>query len=302
MTDASRGLLLALFCFTTWGTFPLFFSLLKHLDPTEVLAHRIIWSFAFVAVLLTVTARWKRVIIAIKDLKLLIALFCSSVLIATNWGVYIWAVGAQHTVDASMGYFINPLVSVALGVIFLRESLATYQKLAILIAASGVLYKVLGAGEFPWIALTLAITFGFYGLVRKQAKVDTITGLCLETLLLFPIALLYWVWLSTQGQQPIGVNMDTLLLVTSGVITALPLMAFSFAAQRLSLTVLGFMTYLAPTLQLLCATQILGEPFNDNDWITFATIWIALILFSGGAIWRRRKVPTPQIEGIQANR
>ena len=163
MTEATRGLLLALFCFSTWGSFPIFFSLLTHIPPTEVLVHRVVWSFIFVALILLFSKQWRRVIAALKNPKLVFALLSSSLLIAINWGVYIWAVGQNRAVDASLGYFINPIVAVGLGVIFLKESLASYQKLAILIASAGVLYKILGVGEFPWIALTLAVSFGFYG-------------------------------------------------------------------------------------------------------------------------------------------
>lgn len=291
MTEATRGLLLALFCFSTWGSFPIFFSLLTHIPPTEVLVHRVVWSFIFVALILLFSKQWRRVVAALKNPKLVFALLSSSLLIAINWGVYIWAVGQNRAVDASLGYFINPIVAVGLGVIFLKESLASYQKLAILIASAGVLYKILGVGEFPWIALTLAVSFGFYGLVRKQAQVDTFTGLALETLLLLPLSLLYWGWLTNSGEQHFAINSDGLLLICSGVLTAIPLMAFSAAARRLSLTAIGFLTYLTPTLQLLSAVFVLGEPFDKGDFVTFALIWLALIVFSGGAIRERQKLP-----------
>jgi chloramphenicol-sensitive protein RarD len=291
MTEATRGLLLALFCFSTWGSFPIFFNLLTHIPPTEVLVHRVVWSFLFVALILLFSKQWRRVITALRNPKLVLALLSSSLLIAINWGVYIWAVGQNRAVDASLGYFINPIVAVGLGVIFLKESLAIYQKVAILIASAGVLYKILGVGEFPWVALTLAVSFGFYGLVRKQAQVDTFTGLALETLLLLPLSLLYWGWLSHSGEQHFAINSDGLLLICSGVLTAIPLMAFSAAARRLSLTALGFLTYLTPTLQLLSAVFVLGEPFDQGDFVTFSLIWLALIVFSGGAIHKRQKLP-----------
>jgi chloramphenicol-sensitive protein RarD len=291
VTESNRGLLLALFAYTMWGGFALFFSLLKHIPATEVLLHRVLWSFVFVAIILTFTQHWARVKAALINRTLVISLFCSSLLIASNWGVYIWAVSVDRVIDASLGYFISPLVAICLGVVFFKEQLATYQKVAIVLAILGVGYKIVGVGEFPWIALTLAFCFGFYGLVRKKTQVDTVTGLMLETLLLLPFALGYWVWLSLQGEQHFTLGLNGILLILTGFLTALPLLAFAAAAHRLSLTALGFITYLAPTLQLLSAVLILDEPFDKSDLITFSLIWLALLIFSGGAIWRRIKAP-----------
>ena len=154
-----------------------------------------------------------------------------------------------------------------------------------------MLDQIIGIGEFPWISLSLAISFGLYGLIRKKTQVDTVTGLMLETILLLPFAAGYWVWLLIQGEQHFSMSLDGLLLILAGVLTALPLLAFSAAAHRLSLTLLGVMTYLAPTLQLLSAVLILGEPFDKGDFVTFSLIWLSLLIFSGGAIWRRRRTP-----------
>lgn len=295
MTESNRGLLLALFAYSMWGGFALFFSLLKHIPATEVLLHRVIWSFLFVAIILTITRHWARAKSALLNRRLVLALFCSSLLIAANWCLYIWSVSVGRAVDASLGYFISPLIAICLGVIFLKEPLAVYQKAAVFLAACGVGYKIIGVGEFPWIALSLAISFGLYGLVRKKTQVDTVTGLLLETILLLPLAVVYWVWLLIQGEQHFSMSLNGLLLVLAGVLTALPLLAFSAAAHRLSLTIIGFMTYLAPTLQLLSAVFILGEPFDKGDFVTFSLIWISLLIFSGGAIWRRRKTPESTI-------
>lgn len=291
MTESNRGLLLALFAYSLWGGFAVFFSLLKHIPATEVLLHRVFWSFLFVAVILTLTRHWARAKAALFNRKLVLALFCSSLLIAANWCLYIWAVSVNRAVDASLGYFISPLVAICLGVVFLKEPLAAYQKVAILLASLGVCYKIIGMGEFPWIALSLAASFGLYGLVRKQTKVDTVTGLMIETILLLPFAVMYWIYLSLNGEQHFAIDYNGLLLIFAGVLTALPLLAFSAAAHRLSLSVLGFMTYLAPSLQLLSAIFILNEPFDSGDFVTFSLIWMALLVFSGGAIWRHKKTP-----------
>ena len=291
MTESNRGLLLALFAYSMWGGFAVFFSLLKHIPATEVLLHRVFWSFLFVAVILTLTQHWARAKAALLNRKLVLLLFCSSILIAGNWCLYIWAVSVNRAVDASLGYFISPLVAICLAIIFLKEPLALYEKAAITLALVGVSYKIIGMGELPWISLSLAASFGLYGLVRKQTKVDTVTGLMLETLLLLPFAIVYWIYLSLQSEQHFGINYNGVLLILAGVLTALPLLAFSAAAQRISLTLLGFMTYLAPTLQLISAVFILNEPFDSGDFITFSLIWAALLIFTGGVIWRHKKTP-----------
>lgn len=294
MNPTSKGLSAALFCFFIWGSFPLFFSLLSHVPASEVLVHRVVWSLLLTGLILSIRHQWHSVLITFRQPPLLMALLASSLLIAANWGVYIWAVGQSRVVEASLGYFINPLVSVALGVLFLQERLAPYQKLAIVLALAGVLFRVVDAGVFPWISLVLAFSFGLYGLVRKQTPVDTVTGLTVETLLLLPLALGYWSWLALQGGQHFHADGTGLLLVGAGFLTAVPLLAFSIAARNLSLTVLGFMTYLTPSLQLLSAVVILGEPFQSGDWISFALIWAGLLVLSLGAMLSRRRRFPPE--------
>lgn len=291
MSDSSRGLALAFLAFGIWGSFALFFSLLKHVPAPEVLTHRVLWSFMFVLALVAIKRQWHTLRAALHNRQLVLLLLVSSCLIAGNWLLYIWSVSVNRAVDASLGYFISPLVAVCLGVVFLKEKLLPYQKLAVLLATAGVLYKLISVGELPWIALTLASTFGFYGLVRKKTTVDTVTGLMLETALLVPFALLYTLWLGLEDNLHFTLDTTGALLVAAGIITALPLLAFSAAAKHLSLTLLGLMTYVAPTLQLLSAVLILNEPFNQSDIVTFAFIWLGLLVFSGGAIWRSRKTP-----------
>ena len=292
MNDSQRGLLLALAAYGIWGCFALFFHLVKHIPAVEVLGHRVLWSLIFVAIVLSVTRQWKKVRYAFNDRRLLLLLAGSSCMIAINWVLYIWAVGAGRAVEASLGYFINPLVAVALAVIFLKETLFGFQKIAIGLALAGVGYKLISVGELPWISLTLATTFAFYGLIRKQTQVDAVSGLFIETLILVPAALVYLSYLLLAGTGSSLSSYDWGLLMLSGIITALPLIAFSAAAKHLSLTVLGFMIYLAPSLQLLSAVLILGEPFNQDDWVTFALIWAGLIVFSGGAALKHQRSRT----------
>ncbi len=297
MSDSTRGLLFALTAYGIWGSFAIFFSLVKHIPPLEVLTHRILWCAALVMIIICVTRQWSKTLQVFKEPRILVSLLISSVMIAANWGIYIWAVGNHHTVDASFGYFMNPLLAVLLGVLFLKENLAAYQKLAIALALCGVAYKVLAVGEIPWIALIIAVTFSIYGLIRKQTPVDTVTGLMIETLLVLPLALGYFIWLEVNQASNLTFNSNGSLLVASGIITAIPLLAFSAAARKLSLSTLGFMNYIAPSLQLISAVILLGEPFTFDEQVTFGFIWLGLLLFTGGALWRQRKALAPAQAG-----
>jgi chloramphenicol-sensitive protein RarD len=290
MTDSSRSLLQALTAYLIWGCFALFFYQLQHIPPTEVLLHRIVWACVFVAVVLTLSRRWNNVREALGKPRLLLQLFASSLLIATNWVVYIWSVGIGDAVGASLGYFISPLIGIALGVWVLKERILPYQIIALSLAVVGVSYKVFGANQVPWAALALALSFGLYGLIRKQTAVDTVTGLMLESLLLLPFALGYWLWLAWNGEQHFSLSIDGLLLISAGIITALPLMAYAAAARHLSLVILGFTFYLAPSLQLLTGVFILGEPFDGHQQITFSFIFAGLITLTGGAILRQYRI------------
>tara|TARA_R110002167_G_scaffold103839_5_gene268257 strand:+ start:234 stop:1127 length:894 start_codon:yes stop_codon:yes gene_type:complete len=290
MTDFSRSLLQALSAYLIWGCFALFFHQLQHIPPIEVMLHRLVWASVFVALVLTLSRRWHNVRDALGKPKLLLQLFASSLLIATNWVVYIWSVGIGDAVGASLGYFISPLVGIALGVWVLKERILPYQTIALSLAVVGVGYKVFGAHQIPWAALTLAFSFGLYGLIRKQTAVDTVTGLMLESLLLLPFALGYWLWLAWHGEQHFSLSTDGLLLVSAGILTALPLLAYAAAARHLSLVILGFMLYLAPSLQLLTGVFILGEPFGLDQQITFSFIFAGLVILTGGALFRRNRV------------
>ena len=289
MTDFSRSMSQALFAYLIWGCFALFFHQLQHIPPIEVLLHRLVWASVFVAIVLTVSRRWNNVRDALSKPKLVFQLFISSILIATNWIVYIWSVGTGDAVGASLGYFISPLIGIALGVWVLKERILPYQAIALSLAVTGVSYKILGANQIPWASLALGFSFGLYGLIRKQTAVDTVTGLMLESLLLLPFALGYWLWITVNGEQNFSVSMDGILLVSAGILTALPLLAYAAAARHLSLVILGFMLYLAPSLQLLTGVFILEEPFDIHQQITFSFIFAGLIALTGGAIFRQHR-------------
>ncbi|MFT6914989.1 MAG: chloramphenicol-sensitive protein RarD [Motiliproteus sp.] len=289
MTDVSRSLLQAFGAYLTWGCFALFFHQLQHIPATEVLLHRLVWASLFVAIVLTLSRRWHTVRAALRKPRLVLQLFASSLFIATNWGVYIWSVSIGDAVGASLGYFISPLIGIALGVWVLKERLLPYQALALSLAVIGVGYKIVGGHQIPWAALILATSFGLYGLIRKQTAVDTVTGLMIESLLLLPFALAYWLWLAWHGEQHFSLSSDGLLLVSAGVLTALPLLAFAAAAKHISLVVLGFMLYIAPSLQLLTGVYILGEPFGIDQQITFGFIFTGLLVITGGALLQKQR-------------
>ncbi len=284
--QTSQGLMFGFMAYGMWGVFPLFFHQLRLIPASEVLMHRIIWSFIFVLGILLVLGWSKRLLKALANPSLRRGLIFSSLLVSFNWLVFIWAVSNGRVLESSLGYFLTPLVSVFLAYVFLKEAISTAQLIAILLAACGVLWLLIRLGYLPCVSLALAISFGLYGLMRKQLKVDSLTGLTLETALLLPLALLFWVYLGIQGQSHFYFNgwRDSLLLMASGMVTALPLLLFASATKRLSLTVVGFMMYINPSLQFLLALFVLHEPFNVDQLIGFCFIWVALVIFTLGSI------------------
>lgn len=293
LSEQKQGLVYGLTAYTIWGLFPWYFHLLIQVDPWQVLTQRIIWSFLFVSVIALLLRHWTPIKAALTQSKILLGLCLSSLLIAANWLIFIWAVGQDRVVESSLGYFITPLVSVLLARIFLKESLDFYRLTAVILALMGVLWLILQLGLIPWVSLSLAASFGFYGLVRKTVPVDSLTGLWIETGILLPFALIWWIWLETQGQSQLlseGLQ-TTSLLIFLGALTAIPLLLFASAAKRLSLTTVGFMMYINPTMQFLTAIYWLKEPFSQQQLIAFLFIWVALVVFSIGAIRQQNERP-----------
>lgn len=279
--QARRGGLFALAAFGIWSAFPAFFKLVAEVPSTEVLAHRILWSMAFVALLLALRGAWGDIGRVLRNRRLLRQLCLSSLLVSVNWLVFIWAVANDRVLESSLGYFINPLINVLLGVLFLGERLRLLQWTAIALACAGVLYQIVGLGQLPWVALTVAVTFGCYGLVRKQTDVDAFSGLFVETLLLAPLAVGYLLFLESAGRGSFlhaGIGGD-LLLVLAGVLTALPLLLFTAAATRLRLSTLGLLQYTVPSGHFLLAVLAFGETFTAAHAVTFGCIWSALLLY-----------------------
>ena len=293
-----RGLWVAVASFVVWGLMPLYWHLLKAVPSLQIVMHRIVWSTLLVVGWLVWQQgrRWLSQALARPRVAWMLAL--SGVLIAGNWGLYIWAVNAGHVVETSLGYFINPLLNVVLGVVLLRERLGVAQWVAVSVAALGVLWLTFNYGHFPWIALGLAASFALYGFIRKLAVVDSIPGLAIESLYLFLPALAVLFWSSAQGNGGSVFSWGWAvagLLVFSGVLTALPLIGFAYAVRRVPYTVVGLMQYISPTLQLLVGVLVFGELFDRTRAIGFVIIWAGLAIFAidGWVRSRKRAVPEP---------
>jgi len=284
---ARIGVLYALAAFFMWGlAVPLHFKLLSPVPAPQILAHRIVWASLFALVLIVLLRQGRQLLEAVTSGRRLLLLCVSAGLIAINWLIYIWAVNAGHLVQTSLGYFINPLLNVVLGVLFLRERLHPAQIAACLIAGLGVLVLGFSAGEMPWVALALACSFGCYGLVRKIVPVAPLIGFCIESLLLTPLALGYLAVTFSDGSAAVfkgQTELDVLLILT-GFSTAAPLIWFAAAAQRLKLSTIGLLQYLAPSGQLALGVLVYGEPFGWIDAVAFGLIWAALAIYTASAL------------------
>lgn len=286
LTENSQGIAYGISAYLMWGCFPLFFALFNGVPAYEILVHRIVWSCLFLALVITVVRRWAPVRDALAHPKRLGLVLGCAVLIGLNWGVYIYAIETRHVLQASLGYFLTPLINVALGMLILRERMAPLQGVAVGLAVVGILVQLVLLGTLPWIAVILALSFGTYGLLRKQVLLDGLSGLFVETLLLLPLALLALAALGQMELSHFTQDARTLvLLVTSGVVTAIPLLAFAGAARRLRLATLGFLMYVNPSMQFLIAVFVFKEAISAVQLGSFALIWLALVLYSWSA-WR----------------
>jgi chloramphenicol-sensitive protein RarD len=282
-SQARAGMILGLTAYAVWGVLPLYFKALAAVGPVEIVAHRIVWSLVFLTLLAVLFRRWGAIGAAIAVPRLALTLLLTATLIGVNWTVYIYAVATGHVLEGSLGYYLNPLVNVLLGVAFLGERLNRVQVAAVALAGVGVAILAFGAGSALWISLTLAASFASYGFVRKVAPVDAFEGLYVETLFLAPAALAWIGWLAAHGQSSFHVTPRTdLLLVLGGAVTAIPLLLFTAAAKRLPLSTLGFLQYVAPSLQFLMAVAVFGEPLTGSHLFCFGLIWTALALFIVG--------------------
>jgi chloramphenicol-sensitive protein RarD len=283
MSDKSikAGVILALAAYGMWGFAPIYFKLLTQLPATEILVHRIVWSVIILIGLVLVSGQGSKVKQALKNNRVLRILLVSGLLLAVNWLLFIWAINNDHLLDASLGYYINPLINVFLGRIFLAERLRTLQKTAVGLAVFGVCILVFSYGEIPWIALVLAVSFGLYGLLRKQVAVDSLPGLLIETVMMLPFAIVYWLFFASHLSNMLTNTMSfNLLLIGAGIITTAPLLCFTAAARRIRYSTLGFFQYIGPSIMFLLAVFVYGEPLHEARLVTFGFVWLALLLFS----------------------
>lgn len=279
-----RGLLLAFSAYLLWGAFPLYFTLLSAAGPVEIIGNRVVWTFVFCALAMLAWGEWRHYRAVIADRRLFLRLVVAGVLVTINWSIYVWGVLNDHVVDAALGYFINPLVTVGLAVVVLHEQLRTAQKVAVAVAAGAVVVLAVGYGQIPWVALSLAFSFGIYGLLKKQVggRVSPLVGLTVETTVLAPIALVFLVWLQFRGESSMAAADPwlTVGLISAGVVTAIPLLLFAAAAGRIPLTMIGLIQYVTPTLQFAFGIWINHEAMPPSRWAGFALVWVALVILT----------------------
>jgi chloramphenicol-sensitive protein RarD len=285
---ALAGVGYGLLAYGIWGFFPLYFHQLNHVAPMDILANRALWACVFVGFLLLITRQWGKVRQILGRPQQLAMLALAALLVGSNWLVFLWAVGNQQVVAASLGYFLTPLVNVLLGLVVLKEKLNGKEKLAIGLAGLALLNEIILLGGMPWVPLFLAATFGTYGLVRKQIPVDALSGLWLETLVMLPVCFAYALWQAQSGHAVFVIDdlSTASWLMGAGVLTALPLIAFAAATQRLNLATVGMLMYINPTMQFLTAIYIFGEPLQTGKLLTFALIWLGLAIFSV-SMWKK---------------
>ena len=290
--DSLRGFGFALTAYLLWGFLPIFMKAVGHISPAEVIAHRVIWSIPIAGAVLWATGRTADLWVALRTPRMLLMGFATAALISVNWGIYVWSIGAGHALDAALGYYINPLFSVFLGAVLLGERLSRAQKGAIALAALAVLVLTIEAGKLPLVALGLTVTWGIYAYLKKSLPIGPNQGFFLEVLILLPFALAYVVWAQATGRSHFmaGVTSDTVLLLSCGLVTAVPLMVYANGAKLLRLSTIGIMQYIAPTMIFLTAVFVFGEPFGRGKMVAFPMIWVALVIYTVSMVRQARAV------------
>jgi chloramphenicol-sensitive protein RarD len=278
--SVKAGVLFALTAYLMWGIAPMYFKLLTSVPALEIVMHRIVWSVLVLCLLLAVRKKGGQVFKAMRDPKVIATLSISGLLLAANWLVFIWAVNNDHMLDASLGYFINPLFNVLLARFFLHESLTRLQLLAVFVALAGVAFLIFSYGQLPWVALVLAISFSIYGLLRKKVSVDSMPGLLIESCIMLPFALVYWFVMDTTSGNMLANSADlNVTLLLAGVVTTAPLLCFTAAARRIRYTTLGFFQYIGPSLMFLLAVMYYQEPLDTTRVVTFVCVWSGLLIY-----------------------
>jgi len=286
----NQGLIYALGAYTWWGIIPIFWKQLSHVDSIEIVMHRMVWSCVLVTLLIVLSRQWRDFETLFSEPKILAKLFIASTLISINWAIFIWAVNTGHLIETSLGYFINPLISIVLGVAVFGEILSRGQLAALVLATIGVLYLLVSGGVFPWISFVLAITFSLYSAAKKSIKVAATHGMAIETMFFFIPSLAYLLYIEIRGVGNFFyLGSDPLMLILGGLFTLIPLLLFAAAAKRISMMALGMTQYIGPSLQLLIGVHLYGEPFNIQKVIAFGFIWLALGVYSIDQIYSRRQ-------------
>jgi chloramphenicol-sensitive protein RarD len=293
----TAGLVAGIACFTTWGLIPVYWKLLVSVPATEILAHRFVWTSVFLSILLTWQKRWSEVIANVRSPRARVYCLTGGLAIASNWFLFIWAVNIGRVIETSLGYFMTPLMNVLFGALFLRERLTRLQFMSVLLALLGVLNLTFGYGRFPWIAVLLCVSFGLYGLLRKQSGTAAIPGLFIETILLLPLAIVFLIYLQQSHTLVFGRAgwWLSVLLVSTGVVTAVPLFWFGYATRHLRLITVGFLQYLSPIGSFFLGVFLYHEPFTRGHLVTFVLIWIALAIFTAEAVMRWRSTRVREI-------
>ncbi|WP_027965123.1 EamA family transporter RarD [Halalkalibacillus halophilus] len=284
MNEEKLGTIYAAFAYIIWGFLPLYWKILEHVPAWEILAHRMVWSFLFMVIFILALKRWGlftgELKSIFKDWRTGLGITGAAIAISINWVTYIWAVNTNHVLDASLGYYINPLISILFGILFLGEKFSRIQWIAIAFALTGVLFMTIQFGSIPWVALVLAMSFAVYGLLKKVVQLNAIFGLAIETLIILPIALLYISYLEWVNVGALGMSWTGFLLIGAGLVTVVPLLLFAQGAKRIPLSLVGFLQYFAPTIMLLLGVFLFDEAFTSVHAVTFTLIWIGLILYT----------------------
>ncbi|MDR1285126.1 MAG: EamA family transporter RarD [Campylobacteraceae bacterium] len=283
------GIIYAFSAFSLWGILPVYFKSLQHVDPLELIAHRIIWSIALLLVLLYFSHSAKEIKKCFANKKIILSLFVTSILISSNWFTYVWTISNDMVAESSLGYFINPIINIMFGIIFLKEKSSFLEKIAIGIASFAIILEIVNLGKIPYAAFTLAVTFALYGLIRKKINVLSFAGFFIETSLLAPIAICYVAYLIYSGTSTVSLSSDIFLLMLAGPATVVPLLFFTSAASRIKLSTIGFIQYLSPTITFFLAILVYNEPLSNQRVVTFIFIWLSLIFVAIDTIKRSKK-------------
>lgn len=287
--ETTKGLIYGLSTFIMWGVFPIYFKLLENVGAIEILAHRIIWSFVILIILLRVKNRLSNLKIILHNKKIVLMLFLCGLLIATNWGTFIYAIETDRILQTSLGYFINPLLSILLGAIFLKEKFSLAAKFSVFLVFIAICIQVISMGELPLISIILPLSFAIYGLLHKKINVPSLEGLFVETMLIFPIGLAYLTYLGIKGDGSFDLNLNGILLIICGLVTIVPLITFNSAAIRLKFSTIGYMQYISPTLSMLIAVFLYNEELGISKIISFSLIWLGLFIISFDSIKRKKQ-------------